>query len=67
MRFYWVRERVRQGNFLMYWMAGEHNLAEYFTKHQPTSHHRSQHSIYLLAKADAINYACYMSPIELQG
>ena len=33
LRFYWVREKVRQGKFLVYWMAGEHNLADYFTKH----------------------------------
>ena len=39
MRFYWVRDRVRQGKFMVYWMAIEHNLAEYFTNHHPTSHH----------------------------
>ena len=39
MRFYWVRDRVRQGQFLVYWMAGEHNLEEYFTNHHPTRHH----------------------------
>ena len=33
MQFYWVRDIVRQGQFLVYWMAGEHNLADYFTKH----------------------------------
>ena len=40
MRFCWVRDRVRQGRFLVHWMAGEHNLADYFTKHHPTSHHK---------------------------
>ena len=39
MQFYWFRDRVIQGKFLVYWMAGEHNLAYYFTKHHPTSHH----------------------------
>ena len=39
MRFYWVRDRVRQGKFLVYWIAGKHILADYFTKHHPTSHH----------------------------
>ena len=39
MKFYWVRERFRQRQFLVYWMAGEHNLSDYFTKHHPTSHH----------------------------
>ena len=39
MHFYWVRDRVRQGQFLMCWMAGENNLADYSTKHHPTSNH----------------------------
>ena len=39
MGFYWVRDRVIQGQFLVYWMAGENNLADYFTKHHPTIHH----------------------------
>ena len=38
-RFYWVRDRVRQGKCLVYWIAGEHNLADYFTKHHPTIQH----------------------------
>ena len=38
-RFYWVRDRVRQGKFLVYQMDVEHNIADYFTKHHPTSHH----------------------------
>ncbi len=40
MRFYWVRDRVKQGHFLVYWRPGIENLADYFTKHHPTSHHR---------------------------
>ena len=39
--FYWVRDRVRQGQFLVYWMAEEHNLEDYFYQapphHQPSS------------------------------
>ena len=37
MHFYWVRDRFRQGKFMVYWMVGEHNLSEYFTKSPP--HH----------------------------
>ena len=65
MHFYWVRYRVRQGQFLVYSMAGEHNLADYFTKHYPTSHHRSQRSINIVPTADARNYAFYISTIDL--
>jgi hypothetical protein len=40
MRFYWDPDRVNQGHFLVYWRPGTENLADYFTKHHPTAHHR---------------------------
>jgi hypothetical protein len=48
MRFYWVRDRVRQGHFLIHWRKGSDNLADYFTKHHSPSHHRLMHQRYLL-------------------
>jgi len=48
MRFYWVRDRVRQGQFLIHWRRGTDNLADYFTKHHSPSHHRLMRSRYLL-------------------
>ena len=39
MRFYWIRDRVRQGQFFIYWRRGSINLADYFTKHHAPSHH----------------------------
>jgi hypothetical protein len=47
MRFYWVRDRVRQGHFLVHWRKGADNLADYFTKHHSPSHHRVMRSTYL--------------------
>jgi hypothetical protein len=47
MRFYWVRDRVRQGHFRIYWQPGRENHADYFTKHHSPAHHRSQRAIYL--------------------
>jgi hypothetical protein len=41
MRFYWIRDRVRQGQFLVYWRQGKTNRADYFTKHHPPSHHEA--------------------------
>jgi hypothetical protein len=41
MRFYWIRDRVRQGRFLIHWKPGKDNYAEYFTKHHPPSLHRT--------------------------
>jgi hypothetical protein len=33
MQFYWVKDHVLKGEFLLYWAHGKENLADYFTKH----------------------------------
>lgn len=48
MRFYWVRDRIRQGQFTVLWRRGADNLADYFTKHHSPAHHRLMRSRYLL-------------------
>ena len=47
MRFYWIRDRVRQNQFRIYWRKGETNRADYFSKHHPASHHQAIRSTYL--------------------
>jgi Reverse transcriptase (RNA-dependent DNA polymerase) len=47
MRFYWVRDRVRQKQFKIHWKKGEQNHANYFSKHHPASHHRAVRSTFL--------------------
>jgi len=47
MRFYWVRDRVSQGQFKIHWKKGQDNLGDYFTKHHPTSHHIAMRPVYL--------------------
>lgn len=47
MRFYWIRDRIQQNQFFVYWAPGPANLADYFTKHHPTSHHKSMRSTFL--------------------
>lgn len=39
MRFHWIRDRVKQGQFIVRWRAGAHNLADFFTKPLPVSEH----------------------------
>jgi hypothetical protein len=34
MRFYCIKDRVKQGQFNVYWSPGFQNLADYFTKHK---------------------------------
>lgn len=39
MRFYWLRDRIRQGQFKIYWKYGVFNDGDYETKHHPMKHH----------------------------
>jgi hypothetical protein len=47
MRFYWTRDRIRQGQFHIFWEAGKINRADYYTKHHATSHHRQMRPLLL--------------------
>lgn len=47
MRFYWVRDRIAQNQFHVYWAPGKTNLADYFTKHHPAKHHQAVRQYYL--------------------
>jgi hypothetical protein len=48
MRFYWIRDRIKQGQYMVHWRKGADNLADYFTKHHSPAHHRHMRSQYLL-------------------
>ena len=47
MRFYWVKDRVMQRQFLVYWESGKTNRGDYFTKYVPPRHHVDVRSTYL--------------------
>ena len=38
MRFYWIRDRTSQGQFLIYWQPSITNLGKYHTKHHSPAH-----------------------------
>ena len=63
MRFYWIQDRVDQGQFKIYWAKGTDNLADYFTKHFNGKYHRHVRRNYLvdLHKRD---YEQHSSPID---
>ncbi len=46
MKFYWIRNWVRQGQFHLYWSKGNTDRTDYFSKHHPASHHQAIHSRY---------------------
>ena len=52
MRFYWIRDRVRQGQFKIFWNKGKTNRADYFSKHHPASHHQAIRSTYLYSSTN---------------
>ena len=42
-RFYWVVDRIKQGQFNVYWCPHNTNLADYPNKHHPIEHHIKVH------------------------
>jgi hypothetical protein len=51
MRFYWIRDRIQQGQFLVHWKPGLSNQADYFTKHHSPAHHQTLRYTYLQGNA----------------
>ena len=47
MRLHWLRDRVNQKQFEIYWMKGSHNYADYYSKHHPAAHHQKMRPKYL--------------------
>ena len=50
MRYYWLRDRKTQQQFLFFWDKGVNNEADYFTKHHPTKYHRHKRNRYVQDK-----------------
>jgi hypothetical protein len=48
MRFYWLRDRVRQHQFYVHWKPGQSNLGDYPTKHHSTKHHITVRPTYVM-------------------
>jgi hypothetical protein len=57
MCFYWVKDRVEQKQFIIYWRPGLTNLADYFSKHHSPAHHRKMRSHYLLDQSSTNDIA----------
>jgi hypothetical protein len=55
MRFYWIKDRVKQGQFNVYWGPGFQNLADYFTKHHSPAHHKRIRDVYIHADERPVN------------
>ena len=38
-RFYWINDRIEQGQFRAFWRPVPENLGDYHSKHHPSKHH----------------------------
>jgi hypothetical protein len=47
MRFYWLKDREAQHQFIMFWAPGKLNLGDYFTKHHAPAHHHNIKRLHL--------------------
>ena len=66
MRFYWLRDRVRQGQFTLAWQSGKKSRSDYFTKTFPAPHHRNIRPFYFYDKTKPNpNYYDCLSPEDL--
>jgi hypothetical protein len=52
MRYYWIQDRIEQGQFDVSWAPGDTNLGDYFTKHHSTAHHKCIRPFYLHSQAE---------------
>ena len=59
MRFYLVRDRVNQNQFMIYWRPGSNNVGDYVSKHYSPAHYQSmrpKHFVNLIWKNPSCNY-----------
>ena len=47
MKFRWMKDRIAQEQFWVYWDKVINNWADYFTKHHPLKHHRLMRPKYI--------------------
>ena len=59
MQLNWMKDRVEQGQYDVYWGPAATNLADYPTKHHPPTHHRTVRPIY--------THQGEQSPTTMQG
>jgi hypothetical protein len=67
MRFYWIEDRVANGEYNIHWRKGTDNLADYFTKHHSPAHHRLMRSRYLLELHKTSTDSTFHQPVSGKG
>jgi hypothetical protein len=62
MRFHLQQCCKAQGQFRYYWRPGTQNLADYFTKHHPASHHKANRPLFLTPHKDPQYTKLFLTP-----
>jgi hypothetical protein len=62
MRFHWLRCCEAQGQFRYCWKPNTQNLADYFTKHHPASHHKDNRPTFLTPRKDPQYTKLFLTP-----
>ena len=55
MRYHWLRDQVRLGNFTIIWQPGSINLADFFTKAHSVEHHLNMIKTYSVAEEGVLS------------
>jgi hypothetical protein len=55
MRYHWVKDRVKNGEFSISWLSGSDNYADFFTKALPVHLHQSLKARYVWFRPDPSN------------
>jgi hypothetical protein len=42
MRYHWLKDRIAESQFNLYWAPGKKNGADYYSKHFPPTHHKQE-------------------------
>ena len=76
MRLNWLKDRVRQNQFYIFWDRGSSNMADYATKHFPPSYHQKIRPLYVLKNnhvykpdmwARVCSYSPFLTPLGTYG
>ena len=66
MRYHWVRERVQSGEFVVTWLAGSKNIADFFTKPLPTPKHKEIQALLMAPSVVAPRVSSTAAAVEVK-
>ena len=67
MCFNWLRDRKSHTELNIYWDKGSNNAADYFTKHHPPAHHKTERSKYILKNHNMTDSSLRLTPHDIRG